>query len=180
MPEAHDKKRYADTYKGIVTLNLDPEVRGRCYVQVPEVSPVPLATPAEIVFPFGGMAAGLYSAAPPPGTCVWVQFRGGDLDKPLVVGARYENPAEVPALAHTAPPGVDVKVMATQGQNQFMMSDVPGPTGGFKFMTKSGAGIQISTNQVLITGGTGIGSILITPAGVDINGIGPTAGLSVK
>lgn len=180
MPEAHDKKRYTDTYKGMVTLNLDPETRGRCYVIVPEVSALPLTSPAEIVFPFGGMASGMFSPAPLPGSCVWVQFRGGDLDKPLIVGGRYENPLEIPALAHATPPGVDCKVMTTQLQHQFAMSDVPGPTGGFMFLTPTGAGILINTLGVFITGGPGIGTIAITPAGVDINGIGPAAGLSVK
>jgi hypothetical protein len=180
MPEAHDKKRYNDTYKGTVSLNIDPELRGRCYVLVPEISPVPLTSPADINFPFGGNASGMFSPAPMVGSCVWVQFRGGDLDKPLIVGARYENPLEIPALAHAVPPGVDCKVMTTQLQHQFAMSDVPGPTGGFMLLTPTGAGIIINTLGVFIIGGPGIGSIAITPAGVDINGVGPAAGLSVR
>jgi hypothetical protein len=180
MTEAHDKKRFNDTYKATVALNLDPEMRGRCYVIVPEISPLPLASPADVNFPFGGAASGMFSPAPMIGSCVWVVFRGGDIDKPLIVGARYENPLEIPALAHAVPPGVDCKVLTTQLQNQFAMSDVPGPTGGFMLLTPTGAGIIINTLGVFILGGPGIGSISITPAGVDINGVGPAAGLSVR
>jgi len=182
MPEASDKNRYNSVYKGTVALNIDPMMQGRCYVLVPEISPTPLASPAEIFFPFGGMGAGMFSPAPIPGSCVWVQFRGGDLDYPLVVGARYENPAEIPALAHATPPGVDCKVMTTQLQNQFAMSDVPGPTGGFALLTPEGPGIIINSLGVFLFAGPDPlqGSISITLAGVDINGVGPTAGLSIK
>lgn len=181
MSEAHDKKRYTDTYKGTVALNLDPEMRGRCYVLVPEVSPIPLMSPADINFPFGGAASGMFASAPMIGSCVWVQFRGGDIDKPLIVGARFENTAEVPALAHTAPPGVDIKVIATQLQNQIVISDVPGPTGGIMLLTPTGAGIMINTAGVFLFAGPNpaLGTIAITAAGVDINGLGPAAALRV-
>jgi hypothetical protein len=112
----------------------------------------------------------MYSPAPLPGTCVWVQFSGGDLDKPLVVGGRYENAATVPALAQLTPPGLDHKQISTQAQNTLAMSDVPGPTGGFTFMTTTGAFIKINALGVQISCGAGLGQIVISPAGVVING----------
>jgi hypothetical protein len=180
MTQANDKKRYDKMYKGTVYSNIDPEMRGRCQVTVPEISPLPLLSFADVVFPFGGMQSGMYSSAPLPGTCVWVQFSGGDLDKPLVVGGRYESAAEVPALAQLTPPGLDHKQISTQGQNMFAISDLPGPTGGFTLQCNSGAFIRINSLGVQISCGAGIGQIMVTAAGVDINGIGPAAALSLK
>lgn len=180
MPQESDKKRYDKMYKGTVYNNIDAMRQGRCQVLVPEISPIPLVSFADVIFPFGGMQSGMYSPAPLPGTCVWVQFSGGDLDKPMVVGGRYENPLEVPALAQLTPPGVDHKQLSTQLQNTFAMSDVPGPTGGITLMTTSGAFIKINALGVQISCGVGLGQIMVTSAGVDINGIGPAAGLSIK
>jgi len=180
MPAEHDKKRYDKMYKGTIYNNIDPEMRGRCQVTVPEISAIPLLSFADVIFPFGGMQSGMYSTSPLPGTCVWVQFSGGDLDKPLVVGGRYENPLEVPVLAQLTPPGLDHKQISTQAQHTLAMSDLPGPTGGFTFMAPTGAFIKINSLGVFISCGAGLGQIAVTANGVDINGIGPAAGLSIR
>jgi hypothetical protein len=171
MAEEHDKKRYIGKYKGIVTQPVDPNRQGKCQVMVPEISPTPLLSFAEQIFPVGGHQSGQFRT-PVVGECVWVEFLGGDLDRPLIVGGRYENPLDVPALAQLTPPGVAHWQNSTPGQHTMAMSDMPGPTGGFTFLTPSGAGIKITSQGVFIqaTLGSPIGRIEITAAGVFING----------
>ena len=72
---------------------------------------------------------------PNPGTGVWVEFEQGDADHPIWTGCWYGIAAEVPALAHAAPPVTPPIVFQTQGQTTLMLSDVPGPTGGILLKT---------------------------------------------
>jgi uncharacterized protein involved in type VI secretion and phage assembly len=99
---------------------------------------------------------------------VWIEFEQGDPDKPILAGAYYSNAAEVPALAQATPPGMGVISMVTELQNQFTMSDMAGPSGGFLFLMPTGAGIIINDIGVQITDGKG-GSITITGGQVIVN-----------
>lgn len=71
---------YLGLYRGIVEEGVDPAAHGRLRVSVPSVLG---GDPrwAERSVDRAGAAAAL-----PPGTMVWVQFEGGNTERPVVVG----------------------------------------------------------------------------------------------
>jgi uncharacterized protein involved in type VI secretion and phage assembly len=169
-----DKKRYWGKYRGMVINNVDPKLLGRVLVQVPDVLGVGVSSWAMMCMPFGGVQSGMY-APPSIGACVWVEFEQGDSDYPILAGAYYRNLAEKPALTAATPPGVDVVYVGTKAQNGMLMSDVPGPTGGFLFKTTQGASVMINDTHILIQNGKGA-SIEMIGATVFINGVMLTIG----
>ena len=71
-------------YRGKVTDNEDPLIRGRIRAQVPAISDKPL-TWAEPCTPYAGPKVGWY-AIPPVGANVWIEFERGDSDYPIWSG----------------------------------------------------------------------------------------------
>ena len=64
-------------YRGQVTNNVDPEMRGRIQVQVPAVLGEGRNSWALPATPYGGDGVGFF-AIPPIGANVWVEFEGGN------------------------------------------------------------------------------------------------------
>ncbi len=119
--------------------------------------------------PVAGIQNGMV-ALPMIGSGVWVEFEQGDSDYPILVGAFWGNSGEVPALSQATPPGLNVVAIGTMLQNQFTISDTPGPTGGFILTTNTGAGIIVNDTRVFITNGRGaiismVGNIVDVNAG---------------
>jgi uncharacterized protein involved in type VI secretion and phage assembly len=160
-------KQFFGKFRGSVIDNVDLEGRGRIRVIVPDVSPLPLLTPALPSLPIGGLQSGLFSV-PVVGSGVWVEFEQGDLDYPIWTGIYWGSLAEVPALSHTVPPGVAGIVMQTPLQNGLVISDVPGPAGGILIKSATGAAIVVNDAGILIQNGKGA-SILMTGPNVIIN-----------
>jgi hypothetical protein len=160
-----EKKKFPYKYRGNVLDNVDPMKMGRVLVTVPDV--MPLSGWAMPCAPMGGIQAGVY-CIPPIGSHVWVEFEQGDPDYPIVVGAFWANPGEVPLLSQGTPPGMTSVAVTTQLQNQMLLSDTPGPTGGFILLTNTGAGIIVNDAGVIITNGRGAIISMIGPS-VDIN-----------
>jgi len=150
-------RRYYGKYRGTVINNVDPMFKGRIMAQVPDVLGATPSGWAMPCFPFAGPQMGAV-ALPMIGAGVWVEFEGGDPSKPIWVGGFYGTPAEVPALANAAPPGVSSVVVQTLGQNTLMLSDVPGPTGGVLLKTTTGA--TLTMNDTGITFNNGKGAII--------------------
>ena len=67
-------------YQGTVVNNVDPQSSGRLLLTVPAVTGYNQATWADPSSPSG------IPAVPAPGTAVWVQFIGGDRNRPVWVG----------------------------------------------------------------------------------------------
>lgn len=160
-----EKKRYPYKYRGRVIMNIDPMKMGRVLVHVPDV--MPSSGWAMPCMPMGGIQAGMF-CVPPIGSCCWIEFEQGDPDYPILVGAFWANAGEVPALSQATPPGLSVLQVGTMLQNQFTLSDTPGPTGGFILTTNTGAGIVVNDAGVYITNGRGAMISMVGPA-VDIN-----------
>jgi uncharacterized protein involved in type VI secretion and phage assembly len=162
-----EKKRYPYKYRGMVINNIDPMKMGRVLVQVPDVLGPLISSWATPCMPMGGIQAGMF-CVPPIGSCCWVEFEQGDSDYPILSGAYWGNAGEVPALSQATPPGLSVLQVGTQLQNQFTISDMPGPSGGFILTTNTGAGIVINDAGIIITNGRGATITMVGPT-VDIN-----------
>jgi uncharacterized protein involved in type VI secretion and phage assembly len=147
-------QKYFGKYRGMVINNVDPLQTARLMVQVPDVAGLVPGSWAMPCLPFTGPQMGFW-ALPQIGAGVWVEFEQGDPDYPIWSGCWYGSAAEPPALALAAPPGVPNVVLQTQGQNTFMLSDVPGPTGGILLKSTTGALISISATGIIISNGQG-------------------------
>lgn len=155
--------RYYGKYRGTVMNNVDPMQKGRLQVQVPDILGSSLSSWAMPCLPLAGRQMGTVFL-PPIGAGVWVEFEQGDPDYPIWVGCWYGSVAEVPALALASPPGVDNLVLQTSGQNTLMISDVPGPTGGFLLKSSTGAMISINETGITISNGQGATITLMGPS----------------
>ncbi len=171
MSSANEEK-FIGKFRATVLNNIDPEARGRLTLTIPDVLGVVPSTWAEPCTPLAGPtgpAMGVYMV-PPIGAGVWVEFEQGDPDYPIWVGCRWGGQSDVPPLAHAGVPVSPSIVMQTAGQNAFVISDAPGPTGGIMLKSSTGAsmiiindtGITISGPTINITGGpTGTGPVTI-------------------
>jgi uncharacterized protein involved in type VI secretion and phage assembly len=154
---------YYGKYRATVLDNIDPLQIGRLLVQVPDVSGVLPSTWATPCLPFCGTQSGFF-VVPEVGSAVWVEFEQGNVDYPIWVGCYWATAADMPALALAAPPGVQQLVIQTTEQNTFVVSDVPGPTGGILLKISTGAFISISDTGIVIDNGQGATIALNGPA----------------
>ncbi|HEY8204615.1 MAG TPA: phage baseplate assembly protein V [Pyrinomonadaceae bacterium] len=160
--------RYYGKYRGKVFNNTDPDQKGRIQVTVPAIfGDVPLNWAMPSV-PYAGMQNAFY-AIPPLQANVWVEFEGGDPEKPIWSGC-FWGIGEVPALALATPSTVPHFLLQTTGQSTFLLSDAPGPTGGIMLKTTTGAAILINDTGITIQNGKGA-TIQMTGNSVMINGV---------
>jgi uncharacterized protein involved in type VI secretion and phage assembly len=161
---------YYGKYRGTVVLNVDPEMRGRITCMVPDVLGAVPSTWAEPCTPLAGPTGppmGVYMV-PPIGAGVWVEFEQGDPDYPIWSGGRWGSPSDVPPLAHAGLPISPNIVMQTAGQNTFVISDLPGPTGGLMLKSATGASIIVNDTGIYIQNGKGA-SLIMTGPTVTVN-----------
>ncbi len=165
-----ENEKFLGKYRGTVVNNVDPEMRGRLLVSVPDVlGPVPSSW-AESCVPLAGPTGppmGVY-LVPPIGSGVWVEFEQGVIDYPIWVGCRWGTASDVPPLAHAGLPISPNIVMQTAGQNSFVISDLPGPTGGLMLKSTTGASILVNDTGIYIQNGKGA-SLIMTGPTVTIN-----------
>lgn len=165
-----EKKKYFGKYKATVINNIDPEMKGRLTLSIPSVLGVVPSTWAEPCTPLSGPTGppmGVYMV-PPPGAGVWVEFEEGDPDRPIWVGGRWGANSDIPPLAYAGLPASPNIVMQTLGQQTFMISDLPGPTGGLMLKSATGASIIVNDTGIYIQNGKGA-SIIMTGPTVTIN-----------
>jgi hypothetical protein len=164
-------KRFYGKYRATVVNNLDPEQRGRIQAMVPTVSNVMLTNWAMPCVPMAGKEQGVFMV-PQIGAGVWIEFEGGDPDKPIWVGGYWGSMAEVPKLALAPPPippGQNIVIQSTL-QNMVMISDAaPTPvTGGIVLKSTTGAMIVVNDTGIYISNGKGAAITMIGPT-VTIN-----------
>ncbi len=163
-------KKFIGKFRGTVVNNIDPELRGRLLVMVPDVLGLIPSSWAEPCTPLAGPTGppmGAYMV-PPIGAGVWVEFEHGNADYPIWVGCRWGAPSDVPTLAHTGLPISPNIVLQTAGQNSLVISDLPGPTGGIMLKSTTGASIIVNDTGIYIQNGKGAMLTLVGPA-VTIN-----------
>jgi hypothetical protein len=159
-------------YRGTVINNVDPLLRGRLLLEVPDVTGLVPSSWAEPCVPLAGPTGppmGVYMV-PPIGAGVWVEFERGDPSKPIWVGCRWGLPSDVPPLALAGLPVSPNICMQTMGQNMLMLSDMPPTpaTGGIILKSLTGATLVVNDLGIFIQNGKGASITLMGPA-VDIN-----------
>ena len=159
-------------YRGTVINNVDPLLRGRLLLEVPDVTGLVPSSWAEPCVPLAGPTGppmGVYMV-PPIGAGVWVEFERGDPSKPIWVGCRWGLLSDVPPLALAGLPISPNICMQTMGQNMLMLSDMPPTpaTGGIILKSLTGAMLVVNDLGIFIQNGKGASITLIGPA-VDIN-----------
>ncbi|MCX6317014.1 MAG: phage baseplate assembly protein V [Bacteroidetes bacterium] len=161
---------YFGKYRGTVINNIDPEMRGRLMLMVPDVTGMIPSTWAEACVPLAGPTGppmGMY-VLPPIGAGVWVEYENGDPDHPIWVGCRWGTAADIPPLAKAGLPVSPSIVLQTLGQNSIAISDLPGPTGGIMLKSLTGASIIVNDTGIYIQNGKGAMLTMVGPT-VTIN-----------
>lgn len=162
--------QFLGKYRGTVLNNVDPEMRGRLLLNVPDALDMIPSSWAEPCVPLAGPTGppmGVFMV-PPIGAGVWVEFEHGDINYPIWVGCRWGSQSDVPPLAHAGLPVSPNIVMQTSGQNALVISDLPGPTGGIMLKSATGASIIVNDTGIYIQNGQGASVILSGPS-VTIN-----------
>lgn len=170
MIETEVSKKFYGKYRGTVVNNVDPELRGRLLLQVPDVLGLTPSSWAEPCVPLAGPTGppmGIY-LVPPIGAGIWVEFEQGEPDYPIWVACRWGSTADVPPLAHAGLPVSPNIVLQTAGQHSLVISDLPGPTGGIMLKSATGATITVNDTGIIIQNGKGA-SIMLTGPTININ-----------
>lgn len=161
------QNKFYGKYRGTVTVNVDPEQRGRIMAMVPDVLGVIPSSWAMPCLPIAGKQQGTYFI-PQIGAGVWIEFENGDPGYPIWTGCFWGVVAEVPALALAGNPASPNIVLQTSLQNAVVISDLPGPTGGIMLKSTTGASIIVNDTGIYIQNGKGA-SIVMTGPTVTVN-----------
>ncbi len=170
MTDANATPGFLGKYRATVLNNIDPELRGRLMLSIPDVLGLVPSTWAEPCTPLAGPtgpAMGVYMV-PPIGAGVWVEFEHGDPDYPIWVGCRWGGASDIPPLALAGLPVSPNIVLQTAGQNSLVISDLPGPTGGLMLKSATGASLIVNDTGIYIQNGKGA-SLVMTGPTVTIN-----------
>lgn len=162
--------KFLGLYRGTVMNNIDPDMRGRLLLTVPDALGLIPTSWAEPCAPLAGPTGppmGVYMV-PPIGAGVWVEFEHGNADFPVWIGCRFGASSDVPTLAQAGLPVSPNIVMQTVGQNTLVISDLPGPTGGIMLKSATGASIIVNDTGIYIQNGKGA-SITMTGPTITIN-----------
>jgi uncharacterized protein involved in type VI secretion and phage assembly len=157
-------------YRGMVINNIDPLMRGRLLLEVPDVTGLTPSSWAEACVPLAGPTGPPMGSwfVPPIGAGVWVEFEGGDASRPIWTGCRWGSAADVPTIALAGLPASPSIVLQTAGQNAVAISDLPGPTGGIMLKSATGATLIVNDTGIYIQNGKGA-SIVMTGPTVTVN-----------
>ena len=158
--------KYYGKYRGTVVNNIDPEQIGRLLIQVTDVHGLSITSWAMPSLPVAGIQSGVY-VIPTVGAGVWVEFEGGDPEKPIWSGCWWGSVAEVPPLAIAGIPASPNIALQTPGQTTLVLSDVPAV--GITMKTKTGAMIVVNDAGILISNGKGA-TIMLAMNTVTVNG----------
>ena len=165
---------YYGKFRGTVLNNVDPELRGRLMLTVPDVLGVMPSSWAEPVVPLAGPTGppmGVF-LVPPIGAGVWVEFEAGNPDYPIWAGCRWGAASDIPPLATAGNPADPNIVIQSLLQHTFMISDLPPSpaTGGIILKSTTGAMIVVNDSGIYIQNGKGASITMIGPTVTVNNG----------
>lgn len=166
----HKATRHFGKYRGTVVNNIDPLMRGRLLVEVPDAVGLTPSSWAEACVPLAGPTGPPMGTwfVPPVGAGVWVEFERGDPSRPIWSGCRWGTPADPPTLALNGLPASPSIVLQTAGQNAIAISDLPGPTGGIMLKSTTGATLIVNDVGIFIQNGKGASIVMAGPT-VSVN-----------
>lgn len=119
-------------YPGVVVNPIDPELRGRMLVQVPDVWGPNVSSWAHPCLPWGGISMGMY-VMPAVGSNVWVEFLHGDIERPIWTGFWWGKLSDPPPSSKLTVPGVPQVAIESLLKHAIVITDsIPGllPAGG--------------------------------------------------
>jgi uncharacterized protein involved in type VI secretion and phage assembly len=136
---------YFGKYRGKVESNVDPMMQGRIMVSVPAVTGSGTLNWAMPSSPFAGNGVGFW-AIPPKGANVWVEYEGGNPERPIWSGCFWDV-GQAPAV-----PAVAEQVVLKTKTCTLTLSDLPG-IGGVTIETANGMKITMSATSLEVTNG---------------------------
>ena len=137
-------------YRGKVVNNIDPLMLGRIIPLVPQISEMPLSWATPCV-PYAGRQVGLF-ALPPIGANVWIEFEGGDPNKPIWTGCFWgkgEVPAK-PAVPTTKVFKTEIMSLAMNDLTTELKLELVAPSGRYSVVLNA-TGITLSSNAVTVS-----------------------------
>ncbi len=172
MSDNGSNGKFYGKYRGTVMNNVDPEMRGRLMLSVPDVVGLLPSSWAEPCVPLAGPTGppmGMY-LVPPIGAGVWVEFEHGDPSHPIWSGCRWGSPSDIPTMAKAGNPADPNIVIQSLLQHMIMVSDMPPSpaTGGIILKSTTGAMIVVNDSGIYISNGKGA-SIMMVGNTVTIN-----------
>jgi Type VI secretion system/phage-baseplate injector OB domain len=166
-------QQFFGKYRGKITSSRDPLNLGRVQVSVPAIFEEGKQGWAMPCSPYAGKGIGLFMV-PPEGTNVWVEFEGGDADRPIWSGC-FWGESELPREARVTDPDETIvfKAFATGGNGITMTMSSSGSAKGMTLKVESPV---VSLPLKLVFDSTGIeisagslGKIKASPSSVKIN-----------
>ena len=171
MADATLTKTFLGKYRGTVVNNIDPMLRGRLLVTVPDAIGLTPSSWAEPCVPLAGSdrtADGrLHGPADRRRGVGRVRARrrlATDLGG-LPLGRTLRRPAPGPSGPARSRP---TSCCRRPGQNSIVISDLPGPTGGIMLKSTTGATLIVNDTGIYIQNGKGA-SIVLTGPTVNVN-----------
>jgi uncharacterized protein involved in type VI secretion and phage assembly len=152
-------------YRGRVVSNDDPLGLGRVQISCPALLGSGRQSWALPSLPYAGPAVGLF-LVPPVDADIWVEFEGGDLDRPIWTGCFWSSSDDVPA----DPAVASTKLLKTDGLT--LTVDDSSGSGGVTLEVASPAVSQTVTITLSSSGielSTGSSNVKITSSSVSVN-----------
>jgi hypothetical protein len=155
--------QYFGKYEGTVDENFDPLGQGRLLVKVPAVFHEGKNWALPCV-PYAGPDVGFFMM-PPKDAHIWVEFAGGDFNRPIWTGCYWGDGESAPVSI--SPLAASKKMIKTDNYT-VTLDDTPG-LGGITIETSDGLKIVMDMQGIEINNGLG-GSIKLNGPKVAING----------
>lgn len=155
--------QFIGKYAGTVERNDDPLGKGRLLVKVPAVFKNGQVWALPCV-PYAGPNVGFF-AMPPEKANVWVEFEGGNPERPIWSGCYWGDVGESDSPPVPVSPLAARKKMLKTDNCTLTLDDTPGASG----ITLEMGSARIAIDQLKIEIKRGAWSIKITDASVSIN-----------
>jgi hypothetical protein len=164
--------RFFGKYRATVLNNVDPLMRGRLTLSVPDVLGTVPSTWAEACTPLAGPTGPAMGAhfIPAIGAAVWAEFEHGEPGYPIWSGCRWGASSDIPSAAKAGLPADPNIVLQSLLQHAIVISDLPPSpaSGGIILQSASKAMIVVNDSGIYITNGKGASITLVGPS-VTIN-----------
>ena len=156
-------EKFFGKYRATVINNIDPEMRGRLILSIPDVLDTQPSSWAEPSAPLAGPKMGVYMI-PPEGTGVWVEFEQGNHDYPIWTGCRFVTVLDLPSKPIKSTISHNIII---QSGGQYALSF--GDKEGIELSGILGAKIQIKGREIKMS--VGKSEIKLSDKGVEISGL---------